>query len=125
MTGPDHYREAEGLLEEAESRNEPDSRALWCLEMAKLHTALAEVAATALNSDGREWIEVAGPPCPCPRRDRAPGRHMDSPAGTEPADGAGGARQSARSLIRDRAGQFTEASGAVLASAGIEVLKSR
>lgn len=30
------------------------------LEMAKLHTALAEVSATALNSDGREWIEVAG-----------------------------------------------------------------
>jgi hypothetical protein len=29
-------------------------------EMAKLHTALADVAATALNSDGREWIEVAG-----------------------------------------------------------------
>ena len=28
--------------------------------MAKLHAALAEVAATALNSDGREWIEVAG-----------------------------------------------------------------
>ena len=34
--------------------------ALWYLEMAKLHTALAEVAATALNSDGREWMEVAG-----------------------------------------------------------------
>jgi len=27
--------------------------------MAKLHTVLAEVAATALNSDGRERIEVA------------------------------------------------------------------
>ena len=60
MNGPDHYREAERLLEEAESRNEADSRALWYLELAKLHTAPAEVAATALNSDGREWIEVAG-----------------------------------------------------------------
>ena len=61
MTGPDHYLEAERLLEEAESRSEADSRALlWYLELAKLHTALAEVAATALNSDGREWIEVAG-----------------------------------------------------------------
>ena len=31
-----------------------------CLELAKLHAALAQVAATALNSDGREWVEVAG-----------------------------------------------------------------
>jgi hypothetical protein len=42
MNGPDHYREAERLSEEAESREEePDSRALWRLELAKLHTALA------------------------------------------------------------------------------------
>jgi hypothetical protein len=60
MNGPDHYREAERLLEEAESREEHDSRALWCLELAKLHTALAQVAASALNCDGREWVEAAG-----------------------------------------------------------------
>ena len=60
MNGPDHYREAERLLEEAESCEEPGSRALWCLELAKLHVTLAQVAATALNSDGREWMEVAG-----------------------------------------------------------------
>lgn len=60
MNGPDHYREAERLLEEAESREEPDSRASWCLELATLHTALAQVAATALTCDGREWVEVAG-----------------------------------------------------------------
>jgi hypothetical protein len=60
MNGPDHYREAERLLEEAESSEGPGSGALWCLELAKLHTALAQVAATALNSDGREWAEVAG-----------------------------------------------------------------
>ena len=41
MNGPDHYREAERLLEEAESCEEPGSRALWCLELAKLHAALA------------------------------------------------------------------------------------
>jgi len=34
--------------------------ARWCLELAKLHTALAHVAATALTRDGREWLEVAG-----------------------------------------------------------------
>ena len=60
MNGPDHYRVAERLVEEAASREEPDSRALWCLELAKVHTALAQVAATALNCDGREWVEVAG-----------------------------------------------------------------
>ena len=72
MNGPDHYREAERLLEEAGSCEEPGSRAVWCLELAKLHTALAQVAATALNSDGREWIEVTGrrfgSPSPTSRR---------------------------------------------------------
>ena len=60
MNSPDHYREAERLLEEAESCEEPGSRALWCLELAKLHTALAQVAATAVTTDYREWAEVAG-----------------------------------------------------------------
>lgn len=52
MNGPDHYRSAERLLEEAESAGESSSKAMWCLELAKLHVALAQVAATALNSDG-------------------------------------------------------------------------
>ena len=60
MNGPDHYRVAERLLEEAESADEPSSKAMRRLELAKLHVALAQVAATALNSDGREWAEVAG-----------------------------------------------------------------
>jgi hypothetical protein len=51
---------AERLLEEAEAHEEPSSSALWFLAPAKLHTALAQVAATALNSDDREWTEVAG-----------------------------------------------------------------
>jgi|HubBroStandDraft_6_1064221.scaffolds.fasta_scaffold339408_2 hypothetical protein len=33
----------------------------WCLELAKLHMALAHLAATAQASDGREWVRVAGP----------------------------------------------------------------
>jgi hypothetical protein len=61
MNGPDHYRAAERLLGEAESGWQSSSKAVWCLELAKLHTALAQVAATALNSDGREWAEAAGP----------------------------------------------------------------
>jgi hypothetical protein len=60
MNGPDHYREAERLLAEATTRGDFNPRAQWCLELAKLHTALAHVAATALTSDGREWAQVAG-----------------------------------------------------------------
>jgi hypothetical protein len=61
MNGPGHYREAERLLDDATSCGDFNPRAQWCLELAKLHTALAHVAATAQASDGREWIEVAGP----------------------------------------------------------------
>jgi hypothetical protein len=60
MTGPDHYREAERLLDEAKSRGDFNPTALWCLELAKLHTALAHVAATASTSDGGEWAGIAG-----------------------------------------------------------------
>jgi hypothetical protein len=59
MNGPDHYREAERLLDEATSRGDFNPRAQWCLELAKLHTALAHVAATAQGSGGREWAGVA------------------------------------------------------------------
>jgi hypothetical protein len=62
MTGPDQYPEAERPPQEAESRNEPDSQSLWYLEMGRLHAALAEVAATAIDSDGQGWVEVAEPP---------------------------------------------------------------
>jgi hypothetical protein len=61
MNGPDHYREAERLLDEATSRDDFNPRAQWCLELAKVQTALAHVAATAQASDGREWVRVAGP----------------------------------------------------------------
>jgi len=61
MNGPDHYREAERLLDEATSRGDFNPRAQWCLELAKLHTALAHVSATAEASDIREWVKAAGP----------------------------------------------------------------
>jgi hypothetical protein len=41
MNGPDHYRAAERLLGEAEFGWQSSSKAVWCLELAKLHTALA------------------------------------------------------------------------------------
>ena len=55
MNGPDHYRVAERLLEEAESRKEPDSRALWCLELVTVHPALAQVATTASPRSSRAY----------------------------------------------------------------------
>lgn len=61
MNGPDHYREAERLLDEATSRGDFNPRAQWCLELAKLHTALAHVAATAQATDGRERVGAADP----------------------------------------------------------------
>src|SRR5260370_11852683 len=54
MNGPDHYREAERLRDEANSRGDFNPRAEWCLELAKLHTALAHVAITAQASDLRK-----------------------------------------------------------------------
>ena len=33
----DHFRAAEKFLGEAESHREPDTRAEWCLELAKVH----------------------------------------------------------------------------------------
>ena len=61
MNGPDHYREAERLLDQATARGDFNPRAQWCLELAKLHTALAHVAATAEASDSRERVKAAGP----------------------------------------------------------------
>ena len=61
MNGPDHYREAERLLDEATSHGDFNPRAHWCLELGKLHTALAHVAATAEAFDTREWVKAAGP----------------------------------------------------------------
>lgn len=54
------WRSAETCPQEAESRERFDPRTLWCLELAKLHTVLVQVAAIALDSDCKEWAEVAG-----------------------------------------------------------------
>lgn len=55
MTGPEHYREAETLLERVEERGfgpEPDHiQAAW-LSAAQVHATLALAAATAIGSTG-------------------------------------------------------------------------
>lgn len=54
---------------------QPSPSAQWCLELAKLHMALAQVAATALNSDGREWMKspTVSSAAPVPPRTRSAG----------------------------------------------------
>ncbi|WP_020135123.1 hypothetical protein [Streptomyces sp. 351MFTsu5.1] len=53
MTGPEHYRTAEGLLRRAASRDYADlSRNL--VDAAQVHATLALAAATALNDHGTE-----------------------------------------------------------------------
>lgn len=49
MDSTQHYDAAEKLLEEAESNREPDTRAEWCLELAKMHLALSRAAAAELR----------------------------------------------------------------------------
>jgi hypothetical protein len=50
----DHFRAAEKFLEEAESHREPDTRAEWCLELAKMHLALSQVTRAASPKPSRE-----------------------------------------------------------------------
>jgi hypothetical protein len=46
-TSTEHYDAAEKLLEQAESYQTPDTRAEWCLELAKMHLALSRAATAA------------------------------------------------------------------------------
>jgi hypothetical protein len=60
MSGPEHYRAAEKLLEEIQehpssSINKTES----LVGQAQVHATLALAAATALG-DHRDWLEVAG-----------------------------------------------------------------
>jgi hypothetical protein len=54
MSSTDHYDAAEKLLKEAGSYREPDTRAEWCLELAKMHLALSQASIAARALDLRE-----------------------------------------------------------------------
>ncbi len=41
MSSQAHYDAAERLLEAAESHPEPDTRARWCLELARMYLAMS------------------------------------------------------------------------------------
>ena len=66
MTGPDHYREAEKLVQEAHDRLglEKHEAAAAYAAVAQAHAALASVALSALGPDREPeaWGEAAGPP---------------------------------------------------------------
>jgi hypothetical protein len=61
MTGTQHYKEAERLLEEFRGQSQQ-------VQLALVHATLALAAATAINGDNadyadhRAWTEVAGEP---------------------------------------------------------------
>lgn len=61
MTGPEHYREAERLVAEAEERRKRgDVEGIsHRLRMADIHATLALVAATAVVSDDeQQWLDA-------------------------------------------------------------------
>lgn len=65
MTGPEHYTEAERLIQQARDSTGNDWSALY-LAQAQVHATLALAAATALpgdsdrQNDTYEWSRVAG-----------------------------------------------------------------
>ena len=63
MTGPEHYRQAEQLIKSSTSTNQLGVQIVTRPEfiaVAQTHALLALTAATALESDSREWLNVAG-----------------------------------------------------------------
>ena len=64
MTGPEHYRKAEQLLEEAEAAGAEGG---WLpvrqIQLASVHATLALAAGAVLGTspaEGRAWADVAG-----------------------------------------------------------------
>jgi hypothetical protein len=65
MTGPEHYREAEKLLDEANAEPAGSEMERYQLDAAQVHATLALTAATALNwkprsTHGARWRRVLG-----------------------------------------------------------------
>ena len=70
------------------------------------------------------WLCCSPDPTrPKTSRPHASRRALDHPTGPQPRHGPRRTRPRFRFLVRDRAGQFTDSSDAVLADTGIEVVK--
>ena len=67
MTGPEHYAEAQAILDEVHG-DETTDKVIACAALAQVHATLALAAATALNdNDGglqptewHAWNDLAG-----------------------------------------------------------------
>jgi hypothetical protein len=96
MSSTDHYDAAEKLLKEAESYREPDTRAEWCLELAKMHLALSQASiAASLRTAGQKTrvrpphpigqeAQQRIPPKPDPSGLADPGPSFDRPHPGQP-----------------------------------------
>jgi len=70
MTGPEHYQEAERLIEDALSLNDEGADMSPHIAVAQVHATLALAAATALSDpdggmpvpDWRVWMGACGTP---------------------------------------------------------------
>ncbi|MGW1765327.1 hypothetical protein ACWCQL_14795 [Streptomyces sp. NPDC002073] len=70
MSGPEHYRKAEDLLQQAEHANVSTLARQLLLAQAQVHATLAQAAATAVTprtlgancADWRAWRSAAGTP---------------------------------------------------------------
>jgi hypothetical protein len=63
VTGPEHYRKAEQLLEEAEADAEYGWRPYRQIQLASVHATLALAAGAVLGTsptEGHAWADVAG-----------------------------------------------------------------
>ena len=68
MTGPEHCRRAEQLMESTTRKGKTAFEPVTVVSdpspervaMAQAHAVLALAAATAVDSDRREWLDVAG-----------------------------------------------------------------
>ncbi|RBM12125.1 hypothetical protein DI005_33235 [Prauserella sp. PE36] len=70
MTGPEHYRRAEWLLEKAAKEELGSEYERWALAAAQVHATLALAAATALHAvesrgcgqiEARQWAGITAP----------------------------------------------------------------
>jgi hypothetical protein len=63
VTGPEHYRKTEQLLEEAGADAEGGWRSFRQIQLASVHDTLALALGAALGTsptEGRAWADVAG-----------------------------------------------------------------
>jgi hypothetical protein len=87
MTSAEHFNAAEKLLAEAETNHEPDTRAEWCLELAKMHLGLSLAGRKPrvlpphpLGQEAQQQVTLPPEPEPDPVRTGRSGPSVGPPA---------------------------------------------